>query len=267
MKKRVAFTLFLILPIMGWAFSGTKEEVIRLQSDVLQLQNLVRTLQKSSDVNYTQSKDAAEQLNDHVAKTNLLLQSLITTIREQKGHSAGEITQLHEEMQNLLIKLDDTNNRVASIYRKLEEKETRRESLRITSPIIGIAPKPDQLYHLAYNDYLAGNYELAISGFRDFLSQHTESEYADNAAFYLGICHQLMGKNEEAIRVFDEVINMYPQSDMVPSSHYKKAIAQMELQQNGDAMETFSLLMNLYPESQEAQLAKKKLESLGVEVN
>ncbi len=267
MKKTLALILSLLFLITGPAFSGTKEEVIRLQSDVLQLQNLVRTLQKSFDDNHGSNQSLLEQLNDQVATTNRLLQDMVGAIRAQKGATAKVVAELHDEMQNITIKLDDTNNRVASLHRKLEESQTRTQALRIPSPVVGTDPKPDQVYHLAYNDYVAGNYELAVTGFRDFLSHYSESEYADNAAFYLAICHQMQGRHEQSIQVFDEVLNMYPQSDMAPSAYYKKATTQMELQENDEAIQTLSRLISLYPDSQESELAKRELDSLGVEVN
>ncbi len=263
MKKNLALILFLI---SGPLAAGTKEEVIRLQSDVLQLQNLVRTLHKSFDDNHGSNQSLLEQLNDQVATTNRLLEDLVSAIRAQKAETAQVVAELHDEMQSITIKLDDTNNRVASLHRKLEESQARSQVLRMPSPVLGTDPKPDQVYYLAYNDYLAGNYELAITGFRDFLSQYTESELADNAAFYLAICHQMQGRYEQAIQVFDEVLNMYPQSDMAPSAYYKKATTQMELQKNDEAIRTLSRLISLYPDSQEAELARRELDGLGVEV-
>ena len=47
--------------------AGTKEEIIRLQSDVLQLQNQIRMLQKSIDDNGSVFRSLLEQLNDQVA--------------------------------------------------------------------------------------------------------------------------------------------------------------------------------------------------------
>ena len=266
MRKLFAAVALILLLTPRPVFSGTKEEVIRLQSDVLQLQNLVRALQKGFDDNQGSNQSLLEQLNDQVATTNRLLQDMVTAMRSQQGEAAAMASALRDEMQNITIKLDDTNNRVAALHRKVEESQTRHQTLPLPSPIAGTDPKPDQIYYLIYNDYLVGNYELAITGFRDFLSRYAESEYADNAAFYLAICHQMQGRYEQAIQVFDEVINMYPKSDMAPSAYYKKATTQMELQKNDEAIQTLSRLVNLYPDSQESELAKRELNTLGVEV-
>ncbi len=264
MKKNLAAAALILFVFLKPAFSGTKEEVRRLQIDVLQLQNLVRALHKSFDDNHSTNQSLLEQLNDQVAATNRLLQDMVTVMRTQQEETVALASSLRDEMQNITIKLDDTNNRVAALHRKLEESQTRRD-LRIPTPIPGTGPKPDQVYHIAYSDYLAGNYELAIIGFRDFLSLYAENESADNAAFYLANCHQMQGRYEKAIQVFDEVINLYPKSDMAPSAYYKKATTQMELQKNDEAIETLSRLVSLYPDSQESELAKQELSTLGVE--
>ena len=264
MKKNLAAVALILFLTPKPVFAGTKEEVMRLQSDVLQLQNLVRALQKGFDDNHGSNQSLLEQLNDQVATTNRLLQDMVTAMRSQQGEAVAMASSLRDEMQNITIKLDDTNNRVAALHRKLEESQTRSQTLPLRTTIPGTDPKPDQVYHLAYNDYLVGNYELAIIGFRDFLSLYAESEYADNAAYYLATCHQMQGRYEKAIQVFDEVINLYPKSDKVPSAYYKKATTQMELQKNDEAIETLSRLVSLYPDSQESELAKRELGTLGV---
>ena len=267
MKKNFAAVALILCLTPKPAFSGTKEEVIRLQSDVLQLQNLVRAVQKSFADNHGSNQSLLEQLNDQVATTNRLLQDMVTAMRSQQGETAAMASSLRDEIQNITIKLDDTNNRVAALHKKVEESQNCSRALILPPTIPGTDPKPDQVYYLSYNDYLGGNYELAIAGFRDFLSRYGESEYADNAAYYLASCHQMQGRYEQAIQVFDEVINMYPKSDMAPSAYYKKATTQMELQKNDEAIQTLSRLVDLYPDSRESELAKRDLETLGVQIN
>ncbi len=70
MKKNLAAAALIFFLFPKPAFSGTKEEVRRLQIDVLQLQNLVRGLHKSFDDNHSTNQSLLEQLNDQVAATN-----------------------------------------------------------------------------------------------------------------------------------------------------------------------------------------------------
>ncbi len=264
MKKLTALT-FIILLAAAPAFSGTKEEVIRLQSDVLQLQNQVLELQKSFDNRGGSLQSLLEQLNDQVATTNRALEQLVDVMRGQKSDIVDSVSGLKLEIQGVSVKLDETNNRLVALHQKVEEQQIKAESRRM--PVLNEpgGPKPDQIYILAYNDYLAGNYELAISAFLDFLVNYPDSEYSDNAAYYLGVSYQQQQRFEKAIETFDQVINLYPKGDLTPSAYYKKALAERELQRNEASIETFRKLVTLFPESQEANLAKRELQMLGVE--
>ncbi|MFQ5740732.1 MAG: tol-pal system protein YbgF [Acidobacteriota bacterium] len=256
--------LFFFIP---WGWAGTKEELIRLQSDVLQLQNQVRLLQKSFDDQNGTMRSLLEQLNDQTAKTNRVLEEMVKVLRDEKADFRKTVSDLHQEIQGLSVKLDDTNNRLASLHQKVEESQMRVETRRLPSASDPGGAKPDQVYSLAFNDYLGGNYELAIRGFQDFLVNYPESEYTDNAAYYLGLCYQHQGRSEQALQAFDQVINLYPKGDMAPSAYYKKALLEQEQQKNEAAIETYRKLITLFPNSQEAVIASQELEGLGIDTS
>ncbi len=265
-----AFTVAVLTLILSastpWLGAGTKEEIIRLSSDVLQLQNQVLNLQKSFDERQGSVQSLLEQLNDQVATTNRVLQEMVVVMRAQNTDWTRVSAELGRDVEGLSVKLDETNNRLAALFQKVEESQLRSESRRLPSSSDPGGPKPDQVYSLAFNDYLAGNYELAVDGFRDFLVRYPESEYADNAAYYLGLCLQQLGQQEQAVQAFDQVINMYPQADMTAAAYYKKALVQQELLKNEEAIATFQKLVRLFPDSQEATTARQELENLGVRV-
>ncbi len=267
MKNRWLGVLLVTLLAGVWSLAGTKEEIIRLQSDVLQMQQQVHQLQKSVDDGNGTLKTLLEQLIDETNTTNRALEQLIALARAQKDEGVRGVNELKQEFQTLSIKLDDTNNRLVGLYQKIEENQAKIESRRLSVPTEPGGPKPDQVYSLAYNDYLSGNYELAMTGFRDFLVTYPESEYADNAAYYLGVCEQVQGHPDKAIQAFDEVINLYPKGDLTPSAYYKKAQVQQEQQLNEDAIDTLKKLVTLFPESQEAVNAGPQLEKMGVDVS
>ena len=245
--------------------AGTKEEIIRLQSDVLQLQNHIRMLQKSIDDNGAVFRSLLEQLNDQVAKAMLSMDGLNRSLQAQKAGVSSSVDGVREELQNLSVKLDDTNTRISALQQKTEENQLKIKSLRTVPTATGGEIEPDQAYSAAYNDFLMGNYDLAISGFQDFLNTYPDSEYADNAIYYLGTCYSEQGRQEQAIQTFDQVINLYPKGDKSPVAYFKKALAYRQLERNTEAIETFKRLITTYPESQEAVRANQELQQLGVE--
>ena len=258
----------ILLMVLGpsWVLAGTEEELVRLQNDVLQLQNQIRLLQKSTDENGSILKSLLEQLNDQIAKANVRMEALTEALQGQKKDQGDFVAQIRKEIQSLSIKWDDTNNRIASLQQGLQENQLQVQALREV-PGSGSSIEPDQVYSSVYNDYLMGNYELAIAGFQDFLVNFPDSEYSDNASYYLGVCYHEKGRYEQAISAFDQAIKLYPKADKTPPAYYKKGSAQEQLQLNAEAIDTWRKLATIFPESQEAILAVQELERLGVDIS
>ena len=267
MKKTAPLLALFLVTSFPMSRAGTKEEVIRLQSDVLQLQNQVLTLQKSFDSNSGTTQSLLEQLNDQFGTANRVLAEIVNVFKGQKEDIDSVVKTLRTDLQGINVKLDETNNRLAALHKKVEERQMRVDSRQLPSASDPGGPKADQIYSLAFTDYLAGNYELAINGFQDFLITYPESEYSDNAAYYKGLSHQQLGSTEVAVQAFDEVINLFPNSDMISAAYYKKALAEQELLKHEEAIETFKKLVALFPESQEGKQALLELENLGIDVS
>ena len=267
MKKFLAPFICIFLGSHYWGLAGTKEEIVRLQSDVLQLGNQVRLLQKRFEDDHSILQSLLEQLNDQVARSNVAAEAIAEAMRGQTADVETSLAQVRQDIQKLSIKWDDTNNRIAALQEGLRESRLRLNSLRQIPSALdgGEVIAPDQVYNAAYNDYLMGNYDLAIAGFTDFLSTYPESELTDNALYYMGVAYQSQRQYERAIQAFDQVINLYPKADKTPIAYYKKARALQELQKNLEAVQVLKRLLIVFPDSQEATLAKEELEALGVE--
>jgi tol-pal system protein YbgF len=268
MKNLVSFLVLIFLGGLTTSTAGTKEEIVRLQSDVLQLQNQIRLLQKSVDEKEGTIISLLEQLNDKVAENSVAFDNVITAINAAKaetGSIEGTVVGLRDQIQLLGAKLDEVTNRMATLQRKLDENQMQVQALRSVPESGSPDVQPDRVYSATYNDYLMGNYSLAINGFQDFLANHPESEYADNAAYYLGDSYFRQGRHELAIQAFDQVINLYPKGDKASVAYFKKAVAQQELQQMDQAIETLQKVKKLFPDSPEANLAEAELRKLGLE--
>ncbi len=64
-------------------------------------------------------------------------------------------------------------------------EEKREESKSPLPPNLS----PQEIYNMAYADYLKGNFSLAIDGFKIYLDNFSQSPFADNALYWIGECH------------------------------------------------------------------------------
>ncbi len=138
------------------------------------------------------------------------------------------------------------------------KKETP-PSASITPPT---GPSPQEIYNSAYSDYLKGNYDLAIEGFRLYREQFSDSPLADNALYWVGECYFSQKKFAEAMATFNEVILLYPKGDRVAASYLKKGFCLLEMGQKEEALAVFKLLVSKFPLEEEAKIAQQKIKEL-----
>jgi TolA-binding protein len=134
----------------------------------------------------------------------------------------------------------------------------------------------EESYQAAYLDFSRGRYELALSGFRDFLRRYPDSPLADSAQYGMGESYYSVATAataqgetdkatralEQAVQEFRKVIVIYPRGSKVPSALYKEALSLTELKQTALARARLQYLVDHFPQSEEAPLAKERLATL-----
>jgi len=274
MKYKIILTLISILVVMATAWGGTKEELIRLQSDVVAVQNQVRLMQKSVDENGAVMKMLLNQLLDLASKTQRQVDNVKAYQDEQTRSGDENIEDVVNEIRSLASKIDELNTKISNLDRKVDSTQYALEDMKSRRPTAEKGPNgkpmplpPDQLYSLAYNDYIMGNYELAIQGFLDYLALYKDTEFADNAQYYIGDCYFNQNKFQDAVEAFSQVTSLFAKGDKAPAALLKSGLAYLSMQENDSAVTQFKTVIKNYPNSPEANIATQQLQILGVENN
>ena len=121
---------------------------------------------------------------------------------------------------------------------------------------------PQEVYNTSYADYLKGNFELAVDGFKMYRESFPDSPLADNALYWIAECHYSLRKFQEAIDEFNDLILNYPQSDKIAASYLKKGLALGEIKKKDEALAVFRLLVSKFPLEEEAKIAQEKIKEL-----
>ncbi|MGC2424236.1 MAG: tol-pal system protein YbgF, partial [Nitrospirota bacterium] len=120
-------------------------------------------------------------------------------------------------------------------------------------------PDPNQMYHQAYNDYINGNYEIAVSEFREYLKDFPDAEFAGNAQFWIGESLYSMKKYDDALPEFEKVIKNYPDSSKVADALVKKGYTLDALNRPPEAKAAYAEVLKKFPDSDAAKLAAERL--------
>lgn len=249
--SRFKTLLVVAVPLVTMSLPGcaTRREIVRLKNQADFLENSNRRLEER-----TARLDSL--LNQEIELTNRLRADLATTL-----------SQMDERMGIVESKLEDLGHRFPELSRKMEqvkrEMSTKKDSVSASdSGAVSVSVDPKQLYDAAYLDLTKGNYDLAITGFSNYLKYFPETEQAANAQYWLGECYYAKKNYTKAAIEFHKVLENYSTGTKVPSALYKLGLSLLELKSVGQAEKYLQELVDKYPNTQEAKLASEKLKKL-----
>jgi tol-pal system protein YbgF len=243
-------TLIVSFSLLVVFFSGcaSRREIVRLK-------NQADFLEKSN-----------ERLEDRTAKLDSLIREQIELSNRLRADLATILGGMDERMEIVESKLEDLGHRFPELSRKMEqvkkEISTQRDTSKVSDTSTVINVDPEQLYDAAYLDLTKGKYDLAITGFSNYLKYFPETEQAANAQYWLGECYYAKKNHTRAAIEFHKVLENYSTGTKVPSALYKLGLSLLELKSTGQAKKYLQELIDNYPNTQEAKLAQEKLENI-----
>ena len=238
-----------------------------LQVQAQEMQNMVGALNQA--------------LSDALKAINTRLNEQADATRRSFAEQKSIIDTLSSDLRIVREKLDDNNVRVGSLA---QEVDSLRELITAmprggdvphdaaapadpaaaaaAPPAAGLGTSPQRAYDAALSDYWGSDYELAVNGFKAYLTSFPKSERADDAQFYIGQSYYNQGKYTEAAEAYNLTIRTYPSSDLLPDAYFKMGESYRNLKQVERARIAYSFVVKTYPESAAAAQAQQRLEEV-----
>lgn len=249
---------------------GLSAQVNDVQHQVLQLQKQMSTGQE-------------------VASLERTLGDQMTGVLQSEADMRVQIDELSSQIEELQAKLEDTNYRLSQLSQQIASTNQELRAFRTQPGLLerpsrddesndsvpdesggggggDIRVAPQELYQRAYDDYLRGNYDLAIEEFDEYLAHFPNTDLADNATYWIGESYYRQGKYRQAIEQFDKVLRRYPRSDKVPGALLKKGYAYLELGERSQGIVQLQYVIREHPSSDEAKIARDRLRAIGVDL-
>jgi tol-pal system protein YbgF len=269
---------------MGQAGCQTmpQSDMTYLRSDIVRLRRDIEKLDKKIGA----APAAAPTVNiDGILRNQAAQRETLHELQEGQQRTESRIEETNHELVSMSKEI---TNLKLNLIRQMEslKAQTRAAAERPRAPAPvhqaakppaasgtpRVAPAPvvkpvkpidfTKLYDTAYEDYQRQNYSLARTGFEEYLRLFPETDYADNAQYWIGECYYAEGKYEEAFAAFKETIIRYPSGNKVPRAMLKAGHAQLQLGNKDQARSMFQQVVDAYPLSSEADQAKSRLKKL-----
>jgi TolA-binding protein len=258
------------------AHAANKEHQ-QMMADLRMLQEQTQLLQ-----------NVLNQLTDSLKAVNTRLDQQAETQRKAFADQKLVIDNLTNDVRVIREKLDDNNVRIGSLTQEVDSlRQSLQQAPRPTqtlepdasgagagapftaaapppAPTVGVSPQ--KLFESAQSDYYAGQYDLAVLGWTDFIKSFPKFEQAPAAQ--VGICNAYLndGKYQKAVEACDVAIRTYPTAgDKVAEAYYRKGLALQGLRDLAGARDAFEQAVKADPGGENGtagRLAKQRLDQL-----
>ncbi len=264
-----------LLPALALATAGcvSSGDIALLHREITDVSRQVEDLGKQSSGKQevqAMTQKLAEQ-NDQVLKSNADIQVEIKRLRDQIEALQANLDATNQRLGALSNQLAATSDRLAAMASGAAPPAPGAGGPAPGTPAAGTpsqpaTSQPQQLYSSAYEDYLRGNFDLAIQGFREYVKRYPNTDLSGNALYWIGECQYSKKQYKDAIDAFTELLNTYKTSDKAAAALLKKGLSYLELGDRSQAVINLQYVLYEHPGTPESQRAKDELAKLGVKV-
>jgi len=240
-------------------FTELREDVREVQAENKKLRQTEAELRKRLE---------AADKNPLPANTTKRLETLETAIGDLKMKYQA----VDQRLASLVAQVEDNARPATESIPRPPEESGPKPPPKTQAPVAKVPQSgtfdnqtvltPTASFNLAYNDYLKGNYDLAVAGFESFLRQFPTTSLAAHAQYWIGESYSNKREYRSAVDAYEHVVNNYPKSDKVPIALYKAGAGYAELADLAKARSLLKRVIEEYPQSDEAARAKQKLADL-----
>ena len=231
--------IFKMLPILVLGLAGcitTKPNMAELPTqEESEISEGMENLRRAVEASYDRERAMAERLR---------------ALEEGRARLLEEMEMLREEFVLMRRQTDGGDSEIW-------------EPAPLNAPVLHRQPFDVlQIYQTAMNSYRNRRFDEALGQYGQILDMAPDSEWADNAQYWIGECYYGLGKYELSLTEFTKVFT-YAKTTKADHAQLKIARCHMNLGQREKALMAFQKLLDEYPESDKLDVALKEMEYLG----
>ena len=185
----------------------------------------------------------------------------------------ADVRSIRGEVELLQNQTEGGKTQSRTLYADLEKRLAALETLGGVGA--GMAPAPggapamvsgaseQATYDAGMAALRSGNYDKAVSTFREVVTNYPTGDLAANAQFWMGESYYTKGDLESAVTAYRKVLADWPGSRKAPDAMVKLGFSLSDLKRTGEARSTLEEVVRKYPGTSAAQLAADRLKRLG----
>ncbi len=262
MKKAVMAGILLAITLPFSAFAQTPDPGIMadLVSQVQELQDEVRNMRGQLEEQARELENLKRRQRDQYLDIDQRLSDMRNNQPVSSGTANTSATTSAPAMEQ--------GGDVPEVRAPVESEMSVTVIEEPAAEIIEVAPNPEAekaAYDQAFQALKDLRYADAAASFQSFLDQYPNSEYADNAQYWLGESYYVTRNYDIALKAFQDLMDNYPDSPKVADALLKVGYTHYELQQWDSARAALMQVQENYPDTTLSRLAESRLRSMRME--
>ncbi len=264
--------LLFSLLVSGCALQSSMVDIedtsLRLRNHQLQLQRRIENLERDQNMPSLIVKNQRALSADLVAQLGVI-EVDVREFSGQVSESQHQLSKLETQLETESFRTKELMSRLDALAQRISVLETGKKASKEKTPLsLGGSEKkffgPRDAFNLAYNDYVKGNYGVAILAFDAFIKQYSSNRLVPQAVYWQGESHYAKASYALAVVFFKRVVDHYPASEKVSKSLLKMGFSYLELKKPKEGRFFLEKVINQFPNSNEAALARDALNSLSL---
>ena len=272
--KELRNSIYLLLAVLAFSVAGcastqdlkaVRSELNQKMEEKLAAMDAELAAVKKNATNLESMRKGQANTAADIADLRDNIQQLRGQVETLKKELAVNTKKEEQTLDNLLLKINFIEN-FLEIGKKDVATDTPDKNGKSTGTTVArdSVKKQDKekTYSAAYQIFKEGNYDKARTEFQNLLATYPDSEYSDNAQFWIGECYFFEKKYEQAILEYEKVAKNYPNGSKVPYALLKQGLSFLKLGDKTSAKLLLQQVIKDYPNTSQARIARSKLQEI-----
>jgi tol-pal system protein YbgF len=245
----------------GQGLASLRAEVTELRNGIAKIEEAIQALRTSQAEGRADITDIRDQLQQARGTADNLRKD-ISSLAVRTGKREDEEKALREKLDKITFRLNFMENFLGIDKGDESSKAPAGKQSSATQTGNGsgkVRTDKESRYAAAYDLFKDEKFDKSREAFDGFLKQYPDTEFSDNAQYWLGECYYFEKKYEKAIVEYDKVIKNFPEGNKVPFALYKQGLSFLNLGEKASGKLLLQQVARDYPDTSQARMAREKL--------
>ncbi len=210
--------------------------------------------------------------DDEARKAILELRQRVDALQNAQMQLVGQIEQLREQNARLTGRIEELANDLTrqqqssrDLFASLDARLAPLASAKveIDGASFEASAEERRRYESALSLFSQGKYDESASLLSSLVDDYPTTGYMPSALYWLGNAFYAQNKLSAALSVQNRLIKEFPDHPRIADAQLSKAAALIGLGRKSQAQQTLRLVIKNYPNTSYAELAQKRLNTLG----